>query len=360
MGGRIVLLVTSPRLPAGLLTAQAWDCLRAARVCTGADNDQVTAVRAAGIDVAVVEPTVAVLLAEIAEHCTVVWLADPAHDGALARELGLRLVREPSLAELELMFGSWDPSGARLLDVVAVLDQLVAPGGDPWLSRHVTPDATGAPSHRGLAHYLLEEAYEAYDAMRADDLTALREELGDVLLQVVLHARIGAAAGADGFTIDDVAGDLVEKLIRRNPHVFGGAEVTDLDEITRNWEQIKQAEKARTSAMEGIALSQPALALAAEVLSRSERAQRATPDRAGAEEAGVDRDGAAPAGRALTGAAPAGGGPELTEAVLGQQLFALVERARAAGLNAEAALRHAVLDRMDAIRSAEADRRADD
>ena len=110
-----------------------------------------------------------------------VWLAGPAGDEALARELGLRLAREPGLAELELMYGSWDPPGARLLDAVAVIDRLVSPGGDPWKRAADPPVAWRVPAGGG---------YEAYDAIEAEDLAALREELGDVLLQVVLHARL--------------------------------------------------------------------------------------------------------------------------------------------------------------------------
>src|SRR5262245_60837958 len=154
------------------------------------------------------------------------------------------------------MYGSWDPPGARLLDVVAVMDRLVSPGGDPWKHQQ---------THQTLARFLLEEAYEAYDAIVAGDLAALREELGDVLLQVVLHARMAedATEPAQPWTIDDLAGDLVAKLVRRNPHVFGTARPADVDEIVENWEQIKRAEKARSSALDGIAAGQPALSLAA-------------------------------------------------------------------------------------------------
>jgi NTP pyrophosphatase (non-canonical NTP hydrolase) len=332
MANRIVLLVTSPRLPAGLLTADAWLLLRTARVCAGAESAQVHAVRASGIAVDVIEPKVMALLSVAAEHPDVVWLAGPAGDGDLARELGVRLVREPALAELELMYGSWDPPGARLLDAVTVLDRLVGPGGDPWLSRYADP---AGPGTDGLATYLLEEAYEAYDAVRSGDSHAVREELGDVLLQVVLHARIAALAAEDGFTIDDVAGDLVDKLVRRNPHVFGAVTITDLDEITRNWEQIKQEEKARTSVMDGMAMSQPALALAAKVLSRLERA-------------GVP---AAPSGPASSGPASSGPAVAMTERELGERLFRLVEAGRGDGLDAEAALRAVVLERIDAIRA---------
>ena len=114
-------------------------------------------------------------------------------DQELARELGLRLAREPGLAELELMYGSWDPPGARLLDVVTVMDRLASPGGDPWKLQQ---------THQSLARFLLEEAYEAHDAIAAEDYAALREELGDVLLQVVLHARL--AEGWEEVPIDEI------------------------------------------------------------------------------------------------------------------------------------------------------------
>lgn len=312
MSPRIVLLVTSPRLPAGLLTAQAWDLVRSHPVLTAADGPQPAALRAAGADVRIVEPAADRVLAEIGAG-TVVWLAGPAGDEALARELGLRLARDPGLAELELMYGSWDPAGARLLDTVSTMDRLVSPGGDPWKR---------AQTHTTLAPYLLEEAYEAYDAILSGDLHAVREELGDVLLQVVLHARLAEdAPDSDGrFTVDDVAGDLVDKLIRRNPHVFAGTAVHSLDEITENWEQIKRAEKSRASALDGIALAQPALALAAKVLARAERAGLPST---------VDGEG------------------------LGPDLLRAVADARSKGLDAEAALRRATLDLIDRLRGEE-------
>jgi XTP/dITP diphosphohydrolase len=313
MTARIILLVTSPRLPAGLLTAAAWDAVRAYPVFASAESEQAAVLRQSGVPVTVIEPDSALLLAELAGKEAVVWLSGPAGDQDFARQLGLRLTREPDLAELELMYGSWDPPGARLLDAVAVMDRLVSPGGDPWKR---------AQNHRTLAPYLLEEAYEAYDAIEAGDLAALREELGDVLLQIVLHARLaeelpdGAAWG-----IDEVAGGLVEKMVRRNPHVFAGAEVSDLEEITDNWERIKKAEKSRDSVLDGIALSQPALALAAKILQRVERA-------------GLD--------------VPLPPGDDL-----GPALLRLVAEARAAGVDAEAEVRRATLDYAETVRSAE-------
>ncbi|MGC5029861.1 nucleoside triphosphate pyrophosphohydrolase [Micromonospora sp. DT229] len=308
---RIVLLVTSPRLPAGLLTAAAWDVVRTAVVLAGAESELATAIRSAGGQVRVPDgPAVPALLDAAAAHDTVVWLAGPAGDEALARELGLRLAREPGLAEMELMYGSWDPPGARLLDAVAVLDQLLSPGGDPWKR---------AQTHQSLAGFLLEECYEAYDAIVASDTDGLREELGDVLLQVVLHARLAEELPEDErWTIDDVAGGLVDKMIRRNPHVFAGEEAGSLEEITANWERIKQSEKARRSVLDGIALSQPALSLATQILDRASRANLTTP-------------------------LPTPESQPTPEQTLGATLLSTVAQAQAAGLNPESALRQTTL-----------------
>ena len=313
MAGRIVLLVTSPRLPAGLLTAPAWDLVRAHPVYAAAESAQAAALRASGAPVSVVEPDPELLVRALSEHDTVVWLAGPAGDTDFGRRLGLRLAREPALAELELMYGSWDPPGARLLDAVAVMDRLASPGGDPWKRQQ---------THASLAPYLLEESYEAYDAMVAGDLGALREELGDVLLQVVLHARLAEDLPEDDrWSVDDVAGGLVDKMVRRNPHVFAGEDVDSIDAIVENWERIKKAEKARESVLEGVALSQPALALTAKILQRAERA-------------GLD--------------VPLPEGDDL-----GAILLRLVASARTAGADAEAALRAAVLTYAEAVRAAE-------
>lgn len=331
---RIVLLVTSPRLPAGLLTAQAWDLVRTCPVLAAAENDATAALRASGATITILPPDAhlaEVVLATAAQHGTVVWLAGPGGDETLARDLGMRLAREPHLAaepdgsarelaaELELMYGSWDPSGARLLDVVTVMDRLVSPGGDPWKREQ---------THQTLARYLLEEAYEAYDAIEAHDLEALREELGDVLLQVVLHARMAEDAQAP-WSVDDLAGGLVEKLVRRNPHVFGGEQVADVDQIIENWERIKREEKVRDSVLDGIALSQPALALAAKILSRAQRAGIAVPVPAPPAEV-CDPDS------------------------LGAALLALVRTALAHGLDPEGALRRAALSHAEAVRRTEA------
>lgn len=252
MTRRVVLLVTSPRLPAGLLTAQAWDLVRAHPVLAAAESDLVDALRAAGAAVRIVPEPAAEILLSAAEPVAV-WLAGPRGDEHLARELGLRLAREPGLAELELMYGSWDPPGARLLDAVAVTDRLRAE--DPWKREQ---------THRTLARYLLEEAYEAYDSILSEDHDALRGEMGDVLLQVLLHARLAEELPEDErWNIDDVAGDFVAKMVRRNPHVFSDVSVKDAAEVVENWERIKREEGPG-----GITWSLPALVLATKLLSK--------------------------------------------------------------------------------------------
>ncbi|MFG3600668.1 nucleoside triphosphate pyrophosphohydrolase [Micromonospora chersina] len=327
MTARIVLLVTSPRLPAGLLTAAAWDVVRSAPVLAGAESELATVVRSTGAEVSVVaEGATQALLDAAAAHGSAVWLAGPAGDEALARELGLRLARQPGLAELELMYGSWDPPGARLLDAVEVMDRLASPGGDPWKR---------AQTHRSLAGFLLEECYEAYDAISADDTDALREELGDVLLQVLLHARLAEdLPEGKRWTVDDVAGGLVDKMVRRNPHVFSGEQAGSIEEIEANWERIKRAEKTRESVLDGIALSQPALALAAKILDRAGRIGLAVPPPLA--ESQVD-----------------------PEARLGAGLLATVAAARQAGIDPEAALRRATLAYAEAVRAAERATRPD-
>lgn len=169
-------------------------------------------------------------------------------------------------------------------------------------------------THRSLARYLLEEAHETLEAIDTGDLGHLREELGDLLLQVWFHAEIAAEAGA--FTIEDVAADLVAKMVRRNPHVFGDAPGGD-DPVAINeaWEAIKAEEKQRTSVLEGLPPTLPALLLADKALDRLERDGRP---------ATVDRDAAD----------------------LGDRLLALVAEARADGVDPEQALRDAVRRRV--------------
>lgn len=157
--------------------------------------------------------------------------------------------------------------GARLLELVAIMDRLRSPGGCPWDAEQ---------THASLATYLLEETYETLEAIETGNDADLREELGDLLLQVVFHARIAQERATDAWSIDDVAGGIVDKLVRRHPHVFGDADdrahATSAEHVASRWETLKQAEKQRASAVEGVPLAQPALSLAAKLLHRAGKA----------------------------------------------------------------------------------------
>jgi len=231
-------------------------------------------------------------------------------------------------------------TGAHLLDLVAVVDTLRA--SCPW-DREQT--------HASLLRYLLEEAYEAAETIEADDMAALREEIGDVLFQVLFHARIASErpAADGGFTIDDVADTLAAKLIRRHPHVFGGVSVTSAADVNANWEEIKQAERAAKAAasgdggepsvLDGVPFGQPALSLAAQLQRRAARAGFA----------GVDSAAGDPDARARAGAGTGAGDLDAEE--LGAQLLALVARANEAGLDPEVELRAAARRFADQVRS---------
>jgi MazG family protein len=197
--------------------------------------------------------------------------------------------------------------------------RLRGPEGCPW-DREQT--------HRSLARHLLEEAHEVLDAIDADDRDRLREELGDLLLQVVFHARIAADDGA--FDVDDVAEGIVRKLVRRHPHVFGDVEVSGADEVLRNWERIKAEEKGEHGVEHDIPETLPALARAAKVLRRvAGTGPDPSRDEALAElRLRAEALGGVDAGRA--------------EEAVGELLLAAAAAARALGVDAEAALRRAV------------------
>lgn len=151
-----------------------------------------------------------------------------------------------------------------LVAAAAVMDTLRSPGGCPW-------DAV--QTHESLRQYLVEETYELLDAIEDGDRAALREELGDVLLQVLFHSRVAAEHAEDPFGIDEVANDLVAKLVGRHPHVFADADKVHTAEHQEvKWEELKQAEKRRLSIVDGVALGQPAVALAGKLGQRSGRA----------------------------------------------------------------------------------------
>ena len=310
----LIVLATSPRVAPGLLSWPAWEALRSASaVLAPAGHPLLPALDEAGIAYQVAEG-----LPEAAVDGTAVWLPEPGDD-------------PPSPAGARLLRGSADLPGARLLDLAATMDRLRV--DCPWDARQ---------THRSLAPHLLEEPYEALDALESGDEQAFCEELGDVLLQVVFHARV-AAERADGYTIDDVADGIVAKLVRRHPHVFADVTVSGAEEVYRNWDEIKREEKKERaeragmpadaddppSALDGVPFGQPALALAAQLQRRAERAGVPT---------GLAR---------LDGEAGAGASGE----DIGRELFRLVVKTREAGRDPEMELRAAARRYRDLVRA---------
>ena len=272
MPGRLVLLATSHRVAPGLLTHSAWQLLDGtARLLTAsADHPLVKVLAEQGVEVEVVPdrspPDLARTLLAAADDATAVWLVADDGDAAMTEALAPALAAAADAGtapEVEVVHGSFDVPGARLLDVVAVMDRLRSPGGCPWDAEQ---------THRSLVRYLLEEAYETVDAIETGDDAHLREELGDLLLQVVFHARLAEERTDRPWSIDDVAAGIVDKLVRRHPHVFGGVDAPTAEHVERNWEVLKAAEKERASAVDGVPLGQPSLALAAAVVRRVDRA----------------------------------------------------------------------------------------
>lgn len=199
----------------------------------------------------------------------------------------------------------------HLADLIAVMDRLRSPGGCPWDAEQTA---------ESLVAYAVEEVYEVAEAVETGDRAHLREELGDLLLQVVFQARVAQEHPTEPFDLEDVAAGIAAKLRRRHPHVFGpdAAPGLDPEEVHRRWEQIKAAEKAdRTSVLDGIPVGLPSMVRAQKVLGRMQRA-------------GLADDAAAHARQPIS--------PD----ELGEELLALVRRAAAAGVDAEAALRGAV------------------
>lgn len=211
--------------------------------------------------------------------------------------------------------------GSALLDAVAVMDRLRSPGGCPWDAEQ---------THASLAPYAIEEAYEVAEAAESGDAAALADELGDLLLQVLFHARVASeriahdGENVDGFDIDDVARGLVAKLVRRHPHVFadGDTDVDTAEAVTAQWDAIKATEKPRSHVLDGVPVALPALARAQKVVSR------------------LRKSGAAPTTAEIQPAPTADDG--VTHERLGAALLALAVEADEAGVDAEAALRDAV------------------
>jgi uncharacterized protein YabN with tetrapyrrole methylase and pyrophosphatase domain len=296
----LIVLATSPRVAPGLLSWPAWEALRSASdVFASPGHPLLPALDEAGIAYRVAEEPGA---GPSGSDEVVVWLPMTGADPELPD--GAQLIR-----------GSVDLPGAHLIDLVATMDRLRV--DCPWDARQ---------THQSLAPHLLEEPYEALEALESGDEQALCEELGDVALQVVFHARIAAEReDGTGYTVDDVADGIVTKLIRRHPHVFGDVTVSGADEVKRNWDEIKREEKrARADAgaaqvalsvLDGVPFGQPALALAAQLQRRAARA-------------GVPLELTRPDG-------------DSERDDIGGELFRLVARARELGLDPETELRAA-------------------
>jgi XTP/dITP diphosphohydrolase len=314
---RLALLSTTHRVAPGLLTRSAWQALDgAALVAAGPDHPLIATLSDQGIVVQTQLPADVGSLArallddgDSQGDGQTVWLVGDDGDPGLVEALTLEIAsRSASGAtiELEVLHGSYDLPGARLLDVVAVMDRLRSPGGCPWDAEQ---------THESLASYLVEETFEALAAIDGDDPDALREELGDVLLQVAFHSRIAQESTARPWSIDDVASELVDKLVRRHPHVFADGAAETASDVERAWHTLKQEEKSRRTVVDGVPMALPALALSEKLLSRSADAGL---------ELEVDE-------------------PELPDTLddelLGAILFGVVSGARRRGLDSESALR---------------------
>lgn len=318
----LIFLFTSRYVQPGLLTFQAWETLRTAASVWAASRDHplLTALSNARIRWRVAPRESAADRAErltsLSDNATapVVWLA-------ASGEYDVFRAAAKSGSLVEMMSGSYGLPGSRLLGLVATMDKLRT--GCPWDAKQ---------THRSLAPHLIEESYEALEALESGDPQAIRDELGDVLLQVVFHARIAAERkDKTGFTIDDVSDAIVRKLVRRHPHVFGDVQVSGADEVKANWAAIKAAEREekhgeRGSALDGIPFGQPALSLSVQLQAR---------------------------------AAAAGAPAEIAELGddLGGKLFGLAAAARAAGLDPELELRAAARAFSDRFRGWEAENR---
>lgn len=350
----LVLVESSAQLP-GLLSPTGWMAVRDAAVVLAVDPGTHPLARAldrVGVDVEVLEPDDAGpvlgrdLLAaaptgndalaraglQAARDRGRVALLLPPDDTQLARDIGITAAHDADV-EIEWVFLEGAPRGLELVRLVAVMDRLLDPqDGCPWDLEQ---------THDSLAPHLVEETWEALDAIAAGDDAAIAEELGDVLLQVIFHARIAQGRGA--FDADTIAAGIADKLRRRHPHVFGDTEVEDADEVIDNWERIKAAEKPdRTGPFDGIVRAQPSLPLADAILRRAERVGYAP----SATAAGDLVLGAATELATLLDDHPDdhGGDPALAAAVdeaLGDLGLALVLAARSAGRDAEVAVRAA-------------------
>jgi tetrapyrrole methylase family protein/MazG family protein len=215
-------------------------------------------------------------------------------------------------------------------DLVAILHRLRSPGGCPWDAEQ---------THETLRPYLIEEAYEVLEALDAASDAELRDELGDLLLQVIFHSELATERGA--FSIDDVVENICAKLVRRHPHVFGDTTVSSASEVERNWAAIKKTERAErghasSSAIDGVPRSLPGLIRAHRL---GEKASAVGFDWAAA----VDVRHKVEEELAEADAAFASGNPEMLAEEIGDLLFAIASWARLSGVHAEVALERALV-----------------
>lgn len=208
--------------------------------------------------------------------------------------------------------------------LVQVMDQLRSPGGCPWDAEQ---------THESLARYLLEETYEALEAMDQGDLGSLREELGDLLLQVVFHARI-AQESDETFSLDSIAQGVVDKLVRRHPHVFTDLVVSSNEELEANWAKIKDEEKQRESVTDGVPQAMPALQLATQLIYRARKSGVVAGDTQVKESV-----------REVIG--------EVSQEQIAALLVATVELAREADIDAESVLRAEMMRYRSRVRQSE-------
>ena len=208
--------------------------------------------------------------------------------------------------------------------LVQVMDQLRSPGGCPWDAEQ---------THESLARYLLEETYEALEAMDQGDLGSLREELGDLLLQVVFHARIAQESDST-FSLDAIAQGVVDKLVRRHPHVFTDLVVSSNEELEANWAKIKEEEKHRESVTDGVPQAMPALQLATQLIYRARKSGVVAGDSQTKESL-----------REVIG--------EVSQDQIAALLVATVELAREADIDAESVLRAEMMRYRSKVRESE-------
>lgn len=245
------------------------------------------------------------------------YVFGPDDTDAFTRTVGLEAAREG--IEVEVVYFGLAPTGIKLLDLVDVQHRLLAPDGCPWDAEQ---------THASLIKYAIEEVHELAEAIASDEESAMVEELGDVLLQVVFHAEL-----SDTFDVDAVAQGITDKLIRRHPHVFADAHAATAGDVQRSWDQIKAQEKPdRAGPFAGIPTGMPAMALADKVLSRAARLGIITKDDAAAAEDVAER---------LEDVLDARASDE-RGAAMGELLFAVITLAHAAGVDAEDALRRAL------------------